>query len=100
MIIEFLPLKILDYIEDLTKKYNLDKYQGFFSSAKNTEERQLIRFLIYKNDYAPSWSLKKIIKNYINQNLSFSQLENEIKEALSIEKEIAIQIAQDIVQNN
>ncbi|HNP79602.1 MAG TPA: hypothetical protein PKI00_02015 [Candidatus Pacearchaeota archaeon] len=102
---EFLPLKILDFIEELAEKYNLDKeiendpvVKEALSDANSIGEKQFIK-IIYGGNF-PSLTLKNIIKDYINKNLSSGQIETTIKEYLFLETDIAMQISQDIIKNN
>lgn len=102
---EFLSLEILDFIEELAEKYNLDKelendplVKENLSEAESIGEKQFIKIL-YSKDVFPSFILKDIIKNYLNKNLHSSQLQKEIKEKLLIEEEVATQIFQDISNN-
>jgi len=103
---QLLDLKILDFIEELAEKYNLDKeiendplIQKKLSEAKNIGEKQFIKIVYSKNTF-PSLILIDIIKDYLNKNLTSSQLIKEIKEKLPIEESIATQIFQDIMNNS
>jgi len=102
---QFLDLKILDFIEEIAEKYNLDKetendplIQKNLSKAKNAGEKQFIK-IIYSKNIFPSLILKNIVKDYLNKNLKPSQLTKELREKLSIDESIATQIFQDIMNN-
>ena len=102
---EFLPLEILDFIEELAEKYNLDKeiendplIKEELSSATSIGEKQFIKIINFKS--FPSWTLKNIVKDYINKVLPSALLKKEVKEKLLIGEEIATQVFQEIINNS
>ena len=101
---EFLSLEILDFVERLAEKYNLDKeiednplIKDELFNATSLGEKQFIKIIYFK--IFPSLILKNIIKDYVNKNLPSSLLKQEIKEKLSVEEETAIKVSQEILNN-
>lgn len=105
MFIEFLPLEILDFIEELAEKYNLDEnlkndpfVKESLSETESVGEKQLIKLLYAKEVFA-SLIIREIIKDYLNKKIQLNELQKEIQKRLSVEASQAVLIFQDIVNN-
>lgn len=101
-----LSLEILDFIEELSEKYGLDKNIEIDSltrdrilKASSPGERQFIKLIFLKNPF-PSLQLIDIVKNFTKKEKSSFDLKKEIEKKLELNEEITNQIYQEILNNS
>ncbi|MFA5013621.1 MAG: hypothetical protein WC520_03630 [Candidatus Paceibacterota bacterium] len=107
------------FIEDIITKYGLEnflvesdpEFASYFSDSQSAAERITAKLMFNKAvqeylerniplaEILPSEKLVVIVEDLINQEIEYNDLPILIKEELGVSEEIAMQIAQEIANN-